>query len=164
MRRSMPTISRPDLVAAAFASLVGAGAALLVGIVQPFDHGSWLIAYLVLVGFLAQVLLAVGQRALRSERGLGAPPSQDRFAQLLLWNLGVIAVPAGVLADTRLVVVVGSASLLTALASFADSARPGLSGPAARTTRLGWAYALLLLGMTASTLTGTGLAWDIPWT
>ena len=130
---------------------------------MPFDHGIWLIAYLVLVGFLAQLLLGLGQAALLSTAGLNSPSHQARLAQALHWNLGVVAVPAGVLANSRLAVVVGSVSLLAALASLWQTARPVLPGRAAP-TRPGWAYALLLLAMAASTLIGTALAWDIPWT
>lgn len=46
-----------------------------------------------------------------------APPHRVRLAQALLWNLGVIAVPVGVLAATRLAVVAGSVSLIAALSS-----------------------------------------------
>ena len=157
----MPTTTRPDLVAAAFASLAAAGVVLLIRIAEPFNHGIWLVAYLALVGFLAQLLLGLGQTALLSADSLGAPPRHARLAQLLFWNLGVIAVPAGVLADTRLAVVAGSVSLLAALASFRTTVRPALS--AARPTHLAWAYVLLLLAMSASTLIGTALAWDMPW-
>ncbi len=163
MRRSMPTTTRPDLTAAALVSLVAAAVVLAIRIAEPFEHGAWLVAHLVLVGFLAQMLLGRGQAALLSA-GLPAPTRRAHQAQALLWNLGVIAVPAGVLANTRLVVVAGSVSLLTALAFFWRTARPELPCSAARPTRLGWAYALLLLTMTASTLIGTALAWDIPWT
>ena len=130
----------------------------------PFDHGVWLAAYLFLVGFLAQLLLGRGQARLLSAAGLPAPTRRVRLAQALPWNLGVIAVPAGVLAEARLAVVVGSVSLLTALALFAKTARPELPGSAVRPARLGWAYALLLLVVTGSTLIGTVLAWDTPWT
>ena len=164
MRRSMRTTTRPDLVAAALASLAAADVALVIQLAEPFDHGTWLVAYLVLVGFLAQLLLGLGQATLLSAHSLGAPSGQTQLAQALLWNFGVIAVPAGVLADTRLAVVAGSITLLGALASFANSARPALPGSDARPTRRGWAYAVLLLVMTASTLTGTALAWDTPWT
>jgi len=160
----MSTTSRPDLTAAALASLAAATVALAIRIAEPFDHGIWLVAYLVLVGFLAQLLLGLGQAALLSAFGVGAPSGQTRLAQALLWNFGVIAVPAGVLADTRLAVVAGSISLLVALASFRNTARPARPGSAACPAPLGWAYALLLLTMTASTLIGTALAWDIPWT
>jgi hypothetical protein len=157
----MPSTTRPDLVVAALASLAAAVVALLFQIAEPFDHGVWLVAYLALVGFLAQLLLGLGQAALLSADGLGAPPRHTRLAQVLFWNLGVIAVPAGVLADTRLVVAAGSVSLLAALASLWTTVRPALS--AVRPTHLAWAYVLLLLAMTASTLIGTALAWDMPW-
>jgi len=160
----MSTTSRPDLTAAALASLAAAGVAVVIRIAEPFDHGTWLVAYLFLVGFLAQLLLGRGQAALLSSGGHPVPRRGVRLAQALLWNFGVIAVPAGVLADTRLPVVVGSVSLLAALASLWQTARPRLPGSHARPTRPGWAYALLLLTMTASTLIGTALAWDIPWT
>jgi hypothetical protein len=158
----MPTTTRPDLVAAAFASLAAAGVALLIRLAEPFEHGIWLVAYLVLVGFLAQFLLGFGQTALLSVDDLGAPPRQVRLAEAGLWNLGVIAVPAGVLADTRLAVVVGSISLLAALASFWATARPALPG-GNHPARWGWAYDSILLTMTASTLIGAGFAWYIPW-
>ena len=34
---------------------------------SPFAHGAWLVAYLALVGFLAQALLGAGQSALLTE-------------------------------------------------------------------------------------------------
>lgn len=160
----MPITSRPDLTAAALASLAAAAFALAIRVLEPFDHGTWLVAYLFLVGFLAQLLLGRGQAALLSAAGLPAPRRGVRLAQALLWNFGVIAVPAGVLGDTRLAVVAGSVSLLVALALLWETARPMLPGSDVRPTRSGWAYALLLLTMTASTLIGTALAWDIPWT
>lgn len=160
----MPTTTRPDLTAAALVSLVAAAVSLAVWISEPFEHGAWLVAYLFLVGFLAQILLGRGQAALLSAAGLPTPTRGVRLAQALPWNLGVIAVPAGVLAETRLTVVVGSVSLLTALAFFAKTALPEPPCPAVRPDTVGWAYALLLLVMTASTLIGTALAWDIPWT
>jgi len=155
--------ARPDLTAAALTSLAAAALALALRFLEPFDHGTWLVAYLFLVGFLAQLLLGRGQAALLSAGGLPAPRRGVRLAQALLWNFGVIAVPTGVLADARLAVVVGSISLLAALGLLWETARPMLPGSDARPTRSGWAYALLLLTITASTLIGTALAWDIPW-
>jgi hypothetical protein len=106
---------------------LAAAIALAVRIADPFAHGAWLVAYLVLVGFGAQLLLGVGQAALLSAGGWTLPPRRVRLAQALLWNFGVVAVPAGVLAQTRLAVVVGSLSLIAALASLARTARPGLA-------------------------------------
>jgi hypothetical protein len=87
---------RPDLAAAAFASLAGAAVALALRIADPFPHGTWLVAYLILVGFLAQLLLGLGQTALLSANGFAAPPLRVRVWQTVLWNLGVVPVHAGV--------------------------------------------------------------------
>ena len=116
--------ARPDLQAAALASLAAALVALVVRMAEPFEHGAWLVAYLVLVGFLAQLLLGRGQAALLSSGDLPVPSRSKRLAQVALWNLGVLAVPLGVLVDTRLAVVVGSISLLAALASLWMTVRP----------------------------------------
>jgi hypothetical protein len=155
--------SRPDLTAAALVSLAAAAVAIAVLVAEPFNHGGWLVAYLVLVGFLAQLLLGRGQAALLSAGGLPAPPRGVRLAQALLWNLGVIAVPVGVLAETRLAVVAGSVSLIAALLSLWRTARPALTAAAARPSPLVRGYACLLVVMTASVFVGTALAWDTPW-
>jgi hypothetical protein len=152
------------LIAAPLASLGAAAVALVIRIVAPFEHGVWLVAYLVLVGFLAQLLLGCGQTALLSAGGLSIPPRRVRVAQALLWNLGVVAVPVGVLAESRLAVVAGSVSLIAALTSLGMSARVPLATALGRRSWLGWGYAGLLAVMAASTAIGTALAWDIPWT
>ena len=156
--------TRPGLYVAALASLAAALVALVVRIVEPFEHGAWLVAYLVLVGFLAQLLLGRGQTALLSTGDLPVPSRSKRLGQVALWNLGVLAVPLGVLVETRLAVVVGSISLLAALASFWMTVRPVIVSAAANRSRLASAYVALLLGMTASVFVGSALAWDIPWT
>jgi len=74
-----------------------------------------------------------------------------------------VAVPAGVLTETRLAVVAGSLSLIASLASLARSALPGLAGTPTRRSCLAWGYAGLLAAMVASTLIGTALAWDMRW-
>jgi hypothetical protein len=73
-------------------SVVVAGIALL----WPFPHAAWLVAYLFLVGFLAQALLERGQAVLAGSRAKGRVP-----LQAALWNAGVIAVPIGVFTDAR---------------------------------------------------------------
>src|SRR5213078_2655396 len=84
--------------------------------IAPFANGIWLVAYLFLVGFVAQVLLARGQATV-----LAAAPSDADAppigAQATLWNAGVVAVPLGVLVGARIFVVLGSVALLTALAA-----------------------------------------------
>jgi hypothetical protein len=156
--------ARPDLTAAALASLAAAAVALVLRVADPFAHGTWLIAYLVLVGFLAQLLLGLGQAALLSAGDTTPPTRRVRLAQALLWNVGVVAVPLGVLAETRLAVVAGSISLISALILLTKTARPALATAFAGRRWIGCGYASLLVAMAASTLIGTALAWDIPWT
>jgi hypothetical protein len=160
----MPTITRPDLAAAALASLVAAAVAFAIGLLDPFDHGAWLVAYLVLVGFAAQLLLGLGQTALLAQ-SLPEPSRSVRLTQTFLWNLGVVAVPLGVVAEARLAVVGGSVSLLAALDSFRTSAHLAPT-PAPRRPRslLACGYAVLLAAMAVSTVIGTALTWDFPWT
>jgi hypothetical protein len=120
--------------------------------IEPFAHGIWLVAYLFLVGFLAQVLLAGGQATVlaAAPSDAGDPPIG---AQVTLWNAGVVAVPLGVVVDARVFVVLGSVALLSALAAFWRAASPGA----------GVGYLTLMVFMAASVLIGTALAWDTPW-
>ena len=126
-------------------------------IATPIEHGSWLVAYLFLVGFAAQLLLARGQDALASSsRARKTSPRQT-----ILWSAGIVAVPLGVFAGARLCVVVGSICLLAALAGHWRAAIVADRSPGDGMLRNGY-YALLAL-MTASVFIGTGLAWDEPW-
>jgi hypothetical protein len=156
----MPT--RTDLSAFAAASLGAASVAAVIRAIEPFDHGIWLVAYLFLVGFLAQLLLGRGQAALFSSSNQRSPRSGRGLEQLILWNAGVISVPFGVLADARLAVVVGAVVLLIALTSFAYSVQAALADPSIRPS-LRRGYVALLIFMAGSVLVGTALAWDIPW-
>jgi hypothetical protein len=128
-------------------------------IANPFENGVWLIAYLVLVGFAAQLLLGHGQAALA-----GSTVSRRTiYCQLSLWNLGVVMVPLGVLTDTRLLVVVGGVFLLAVLASYWDVTRPVHQRPPPAPAWLRYGYWTLLALLTASVFVGTALAWDRPW-
>ena len=148
--------------ACAWLSLAAALVAAVARAIEPFDHGIWLVAYLFLVGFLAQLLLARGQATV-----LVASPSGAKAlpigAQVAFWNAGVVAVPLGVLVGARLFVVLGSAALLTALAAFWQASRPCRSDPSTASGSQGIAYKALIITMAASVLVGTVLAWDIPW-
>lgn len=79
---------------------------------------------------------------------------------------GVVAVPAGVLDDTRLLVCFGAACLFASLALLAARAFAGHATPAAARGRfeLG-VHALLLIVIAVSTGVGVGvaLAWSQPW-
>jgi hypothetical protein len=130
--------------------------------IEPFTHGTWLVAYLFLVGFLAQRLLARGQATV-----LAAAPSDADSppigAQATLWNAGVVAVPLGVLAGARVFVVLGGVALLTALAAFWQASRPRRPESGGAWGGAGLGYVALMLFMAASVLIGTALAWDTPW-
>jgi hypothetical protein len=153
---------RPDLERLAATSLVAALSVAIVRAAEPFDHGIWLVAYLFLVGFLAQLLLARGQAALLARSRQPRPPASMRRVQLVLWNLGVLIVPFGVLGGSRLAVLFGSVALLWALHSFWDTVREVLAD-ASTEARLRGAYLALLGFMAASAVVGLALAWDIPW-
>jgi hypothetical protein len=130
--------------------------------IEPFAHGIWLVAYLFLVGCLAQVLLARGQATVLAAAPAdgGAPPIG---AQATLWNAGVVAVPLGVLVGARVFVVLGGVALLTALAAFWRASRPRRSESGAASGGAGVGYLALMVFMAASVLIGTVLAWDTPW-
>jgi hypothetical protein len=156
-------LARPDLDHLATASLVAAASVAVLRATDPFDHGIWLVAYLFLVGFLAQLLLGRGQAALLANASLSGPPPAVRKAELVLWNFGVAIVPLGVLVETRLAVVWGTACLLGALYSFWSSARWALAAADEKHAALGRSYRMLLVFMATTAVTGLALAWDIPW-
>ena len=138
---------------------VATALAILLRALETFDHGIWLIAYLSLVGTLAQFLLAWGQSRL-------APGTSVRHVRLqaLLWMIGVVFVPAGVLIEARLLVVAGSVPLIAALFLFWQQTRTG-TGRSRREddAGLGAAYDVLLVFMTLSVFVGIALASDVPW-
>jgi hypothetical protein len=145
----------------ALVAWLGGVAGLIAAVVRlfhPYDHGIWLVAYLLLVGCLAPALFAAG------ERRLLAAPLRDARPAAVLWLAGVAAVPAGVLADARILVCAGAVCLIVSLLilrdrAFASGARPApdRSGPALI------AHGLLIVAMAVSTGIGVVLAWDQPW-
>ena len=155
--------ARADLIGLAAASLLAATITAIVQVAEPFEHGAWLISYLVLVGGLAPYLLGRGQVSLLRTSGRAPVAPRPRKAQVVLWAIGVLTVPVGVLVDARLFVVLGSVALLSALASFWDAIRPALTWRGATPSRSQPAYVALFASLAASTLVGTALAWDIPW-
>jgi hypothetical protein len=136
--------------AAAGIFIVAGGFVAAVDSASPFAHGAWLAAYFVLVGGISQLLLGPGRIVL----GLPRPSATIRRLQLVLWNLGGIAVPAGVLVGAPGIVTVGSAALLGALACFARGIRW-----VTRERRAGTlAYGALILGLAMSVVIGSALA------
>lgn len=142
-------------------SLAAAGLVACLRLVVPFDHGTWLVAYLALVGFAAQALLSAGRERLLAIGG-PIPRSAPRVAaQLGLWNAGVLAVPLGVFLDARLAIVLGAVTLLTALGSFASVAQESTGHAAGE--RLRYGYIALVVLMACSVSVGVILGWDRPW-
>jgi hypothetical protein len=134
--------------------IVAGGSVAAVNSAAPFGHGSWLAAYLVLVGGASQVMLAAGRPALHAPR----PSPALLRTQLVLWNLGSVAVPTGVLADGSALVTVGSVALLWALALFAT----GASGARREVRGRALAYLAIVVGLAVSVVVGSALADAIP--
>ncbi len=160
-RRGLP----PIFVGAGLSFLAASAAIAAWQATERLAHGWWLVSFLALVGGLAQLLLGAGDRAVAAQaRGFSTLWSPSPGRQAALWNAGALLVPLGVLAETRLAVVAGSALLLASLAgstiALRRTAAVQLDGaPLWRT-----AYAVLLALLAASVFIGTGLAWDVPWT
>ena len=134
--------------------IVAGGTVAAVDSAAPFGHGSWLAAYLVLVGGVSQIVLSAGQLALGASRLNPAFPP----AELMLWNLGSLAVPAGVLADVSLLVTAGSIALLAALALFATGA-----GGMRREARVrSVLYLAIVVGLAVSVGVGSAIADAVP--
>lgn len=129
----------------------------------PFEHGWWLVAYLALVGGLAQLLLAPGRASVLSRVGSAYPPRVWLWCELVLWNVGALTVPIGVFADGASAVLAGSVILLTALVLYAAGLRR--TARKARRPARGWerAYYVLIGFLVASVFVGTGLAEALPW-
>lgn len=140
-------------VALAGVMIVAGGLVAAINSAAPFAHGSWLAAYLVLVGGVAQLVLGVGCLALPAPR-LSA---RMRRAQLTLWNAGNAAVAAGVLTGAVGLVITGSVVLLAALAGFALGAGPAPTNGRGRL----FLYRLAILALAWSVVIGSLLA-DTP--
>jgi hypothetical protein len=83
------------------------------------DRGSWLAAYLVLVGGVAQCVISTQHRL------AAAPltPRGRRWMLLLLWNTGVVIVIVGSLTSAPWVGAIGGVALLAALVLAMDGTR-----------------------------------------
>ncbi|MGH2927025.1 MAG: hypothetical protein ACRDL8_02345, partial [Solirubrobacteraceae bacterium] len=84
---------RLAFVAVAGALIVAGGLVAAANGAAQFAHGSWLAAYLVLVGGVAQLLLGMGCLALPEP----VSSARLRHAQLALWNAGYCILDCGVL-------------------------------------------------------------------
>jgi hypothetical protein len=140
----------------AAAYLVGAGAiAALEGSVA-ITRAWWLVAFLALVGGVAQLLLGPGLLQL-AERVEARAPAIG-LTELVLWNAGTAMVAIADLVPSPAGVLVGSLLLILALARFAGATRSVRAS--ARRGAGGWvgAYLVLLGFLVLSVATGALLA------
>ncbi len=135
------------IVVGGFCVVVGG---LVAAVTEPLEleHGSWLAAYLVLVGGVAQYAMGRIRKWWHSE---SARSTSWAWAQLGGWNLGNAGVIAGTLASTPLIVDVGSVLLAFALlialrATWSAAAR--FTDPTS--TLIIWTYRILLLVLVVS--------------
>jgi hypothetical protein len=137
----------PDWWAAAAPfAIVGVGCVVVGGLISaiaassPSENSSWAVAYLVLIGGVAQIALGVGQSRLAT-----TPPSRQLLlAEFLAWSVGNAAVIAGQLLGLPLIVDAGGLLLVVALALLFGGVRG--ARPGARDTRWTlYAYRLILL-------------------
>lgn len=108
-----PARVRPALpfVLLGVACVVAGGLVSAATALSPSEHGAWAAAYLVLVGGVAQVGLALGQ-ALLAPR----PPSPAVVrAEFAAWNLGNVSVLVGTLARLPWLLYLGGVLLVVAL-------------------------------------------------
>jgi hypothetical protein len=151
-----PAWDLPAFATLAAVMIVAGGLVAAVNSAAPFEHGSWLAAYLVLVGGVSQAVLGAGPLVLPAPRR----SARLAYAQVGLWNAGTAAVAVGVFTDAAAVVLAGSALVLVALGCFAyggGRARPGARGRVL-------AYRLVILALAVSVLIGSVLADAAPGT
>lgn len=90
-----------------------------------FDLGSWVAAFLVLVGGVGQIALGGGQSWLVAAR----TPGHVVRAELLTWNLGSVLTIVGTLVEVPAVTTVGGVLLAVALALFFNATRESSGSP-----------------------------------
>lgn len=142
--------ARPFVIVGSVAVIAGGVTAALTRPTD-FELGSWLAAYLVLVGGVAQIALGLGQAWLADQ----PPRAAVVRSEVASWNLGSAATIVGSLASVPLVTTVGGAATFVALALFFRAARSG--GPELRWPRL--LYLGLIAIVMISTPVGLALAW-----
>ena len=114
-----------------FGCIIGGGLVAAAIAPAPTEHGAWAVAYLVLVGGIAQLALGAGQRLL-TPRTPRTPTSAAIRAQVVGWNAGNAVVIAGTLADLTVLVSIGGAVLVGVLASFVFAVRGAAGGERGR--------------------------------
>jgi hypothetical protein len=117
-----------------------------------------LVAYLALVGGLAQLLLFAGLVALTSRSGARMPGAAAVRTRAALWNAGTLIVAVMDLVELRAGVVIGGGVLVAALVLFArDLHAVDVAAPRLRDRWIA-GYALLLVALGCSVAIGVALA------
>lgn len=121
---------------------------LVAAVSGPLDlaRGSWLAAYLVLVGGVAQY--AMGQARVRYGEGVRQPGRG--WIQLGGWNLGGVAVIAGTFTAEPLMVDAGSALMVATLVIALRATRPAARSVGRPSFLWFWGYRTLLLVLAVS--------------
>ena len=122
------------------ACVVAGGLISAIAASSPSENSSWAVAYLVLVGGVAQVAVGVGQSRLAARR---LSPS-FLLAEFLTWNVGNTAVIVGQLLGYQFVVDAGGVVLASSLVLLLAGARGALPSAAWERRSL-YAYRLILL-------------------
>ena len=140
-------------------AFVGAAAVVAaVHVATPIARGWWLVAYLTLVGGIAQLLLFAGLAALTRRSGARVPGADVMRTRIVLWNAGTLIVAVMDLVELQVGVVIGGGVLVVALVLFARNLRAvDVAAPRLR-DRWFAGYALLLIGLGCSVAIGVALA------
>jgi hypothetical protein len=142
--------ARPFLVIGSVCIVAGGGVAAITRPTE-FELGSWLAAYLVLVGGVAQIAFGVGQAWLAED----SPRPGEVRAEVATWNVGVVATIVGTLTPAPIVTTLGGVATVVALALFLLGVRrPGAAPRWAQILYRGVAAIVLI-----STPVGLTLAW-----
>lgn len=116
-----------------------------------FEHGSWLAAYLVLVGGVAQIALGGGQAWLADR----VPRARTTRTEAWSWNLGAVLVVLGTLSSLPTLTSIGGLLSAVALGLFAGGVRRVRTGQ----RRLRLLYRSIAALILLSTTVGVVLAW-----
>lgn len=151
-------LSRPEAALA----IIGVGCVVFGGLVAAatgplgLEQGSWVAAYLVLVGGVAQVAMGLAPAWLTQRP---ASPTIS-WSTLASWDLGSALVIAGTLTDMPLVVDGGSVLLVIGLATALYAVRRGSPHSSAEGAAwlVSWIYRALLLVLLVSIPIGVVLA------
>ena len=142
--------ARPFVIVGSAATIAGG---VVAAVTRPtgFELGSWLAAYLVLVGGVAQITLGTAQAWMAD-----APPGAGAVrVELISWNVAMVATILGSILAVPALTTVGGAASIVALGLFLRGVRH--AAPTVRRSVL--AYRMVVVVVLVSTPIGVALAW-----